>query len=229
MADEEVIETESTETEKTTADDVVIVPTKFEIFEDGKSHNVLYYADTEHTYFNDFTSVSRPDLGINSVSFISAFVDAEGENLHAIDADGSFTINSEADARKVYDYASVDWLDDNEYARFIPTDGKVGIINKDFELDGESPTVEEMKKLGAMYKLIVTDPVFQDTTKDGNTVFSCLCGAEAAANSDVKYYGVMTVRFKSGEAQGVYYVLRGDLEENFRYANYTIQSLSFVD
>lgn len=53
------------------------VPTKFEVFKDGKSHKVMYGATAQDYYYSEFTNTSFPDYGIKSISFPTSMVNPE--------------------------------------------------------------------------------------------------------------------------------------------------------
>lgn len=220
---------EEIKTKEKNLDGTIIIPDKFQVFTDGEPHFLMYNADVNNTFFNTFTSVSRPDLGIKSVSFISDFVDVEENEIRRLEPGDSIEFNSDEELHQVVDHTSASWMDDSGYGRWIPADGRVGLISSPFPMKGEVPTIEEVEALGEQYRLVVGDEVYADISEDGNIMYSAFAAGNAAEDSDVKYYGGITFRVKDGRAQGAYTVLRGDLKNNYGYIRYMMQSIRFED
>jgi len=207
-------------------------PKEFEVFYDGEPHEVLFYADEERTLFSSFTSVSRPDLGIKSVSFPSLFVEEEGYELGKLVND-TYVFNSEEDSRKIYDFASYSSIEDSEYIRIIPVDGRVGIISIPTDIDPSKEEIE-FEDFYPFRKLHRFDPadwedieIFEDVTRDGNTVYGFYICSEDI--KDMIFEGFACVRIQDGKMEGAYYLLHESYEFRFLLKDYLIQSLVFED
>jgi len=205
---------------------------EFEIFYDGEPHQVLFYADEKETLYTTFTSVSRPDLGIKSVSFPSLFVEEEGYELGKLVND-TYVFNTAEDSSKIYDFASYSDIDDSEYIRMIPVDGRVGIIIIPTDVDPSKEEIE-FEDFYPFRKLHRFDPydwekveIFEDVTRDGNTVYGFYIGAQDI--QDVHYDGYACVRIHDGRMEGAYYMLRDYYPNRLLLKDYLIQSLLFED
>ena len=214
-------------------DGVLVIPTEFPTFEDGKPHKLYFYADEEGMTADTFTSISNPELGIQSVSFPSRFIEETSKDLQFI-GDSKITLTMET-GETIYDYASIpDLLPEGSYARLVPAHGIVGIIDCETTIEGTSPTMDEMQKIASNYNLATVDPIFADTSKDGSTVYTVYCATPAPYNAEVdteniNWMGAMSIRFKDGRAQGTYYCFYKKLSQAQKYASYIVQSLRFTD
>lgn len=216
-------------------DGVLVIPTEFPTFEDGKPHRLYFYADEKGMTKDTFINISLPEHGIASVSFPVRFIEDTPEDLQIIGTEG-ITLHTEEDRELVWDYASspTTYLPEGSYARISIAHGLVGIVDCEGTIAGDTPTLDELKKVASVYNLGITEPIFQDTSKDGSTVFTVYCATPAPINPDIdkenfNYFGAMSVRFKDGKAQGTYYCHYDKLSEAQKYASYTVQSLRFAN
>ena len=174
---------------KDTMEGLIILPDEFEFFDDDRSHRVRYYSDVEYSYYDDFTMVSRPDLGIESVAFRSCYTDVSEEELYSFGNNDQIIMTSEEDARRVYDRTTASYLKDKGYSRYIPADGIVGIINTEGALKGEAPTIDEINGVARQYNLMAFEPVFCDTTRDGKIVYTTYCASiKEETEEDIHLY-----------------------------------------
>lgn len=215
-------------------DGVLVIPTEFPTFEDGKPHKLYFYADEKGMTKDTFINITVPEHGIASVSFPVRFIEESPEDLHEIGETG-IVLNTAEDREIIWDYATnPGYLPEGSYARIAIAHGVVGIIDCEGNMSGTTPTIDELKAVASNYNLGVTEPIFEDVSKDGSTVYTVYCGTPAPINPDVdkesfNYLGAMSVRFKDGRAQGTYYCHSGKLSESQKYASYTVQSLRFED
>lgn len=204
--------------------EVTILPTKFEVFTDGEPHYLMYHADLEYTYWNTFTSLSRPDLGIASVSFPQQFVGCEGK-MRVLDENDYISVGE--DVSTPIDMTTDSLIEDDGYYVFIPEDGFCGIISREIEMAGEEPTLEEVKAFLEGYYITSYDELFYDVSEEGEKLYSSYCMESAGVND---YYGGYSFRIKDGRAEGAFVMFNGDVyKENAGYVRYMIQSLRFTE
>lgn len=223
-----VAETEATE--EATVETQVIIPTKFEVYKDEEPHYLMYYADEEHTYFNSFTSVSAPELGIESVSLLTDFVGPTGDDLHPYLQEG-IKINEQT-ADYIFDYATLEEIPDNEFHRFGFNMGQCGIFSRDFSLGSSVPTADEIISFCNNELYLLSNGDFNvETTPDGDTVYVLPVGFTLTrADDSLKVYvGFAIVRFLDNKAAGVYSCFNTeDFSIASHYADYTLQSLEYT-
>lgn len=214
---------ETTGNEATGAETEIGIPTEFQVFTDGQPHYLMFYADKEGLYWSSFTSVSRPDLGIASISFLSAMTDVEEANLLTIHESGSIRINGETDIidmTTLPDYGC-------GYGRRMPGFGEVGIFSVPIEMQGEIPTAQEIAGIDAVKSMSwLSTEVYRDISAEGYTLYSVYC--TIPYTEEEAYEGALFFRIRDGRAEGAYIAL---LEENESikagFIHYTMQSLRF--
>ena len=178
----------------------------------------------------EFTSVSKPELGIASVSFPSCFVEQDPSELNHI-IDGRVD-----DPKLLYDASDMSWMVPNSYARWVPTFGKIGIISVESDFDPKSgePTVEDFMPAVHGYKLAPYDEYDTKidivTTREGVELYSMPIITYAKDdNGLVEYYGFVAYRYHNGMMQGVYCTVLDTYEESQLLKDYIVQSLVFTD
>lgn len=216
-------------------DGVLVIPSEFPTFEDGKPHTLYFYADENGMTKDTFINISVPEHDIASVSFPIRFIEDSKDELIPANDDGTWTLNTDEDRYKVYDYSTMpDYLPEGSWSRYVPAYGIIGIIDCEATISGDIPTEDEMKNVGSKYGLISGGPIFEDLSKDGSRVFTSYCATPAPYNpkfeDSYNYYGAFSIRFtKEGQAQGTFYCHVDDLKISQKYASYTVQSLRFAD
>lgn len=236
---EETTTEAATEESKAIPDEFIYIfsPEEYNIYTDGKPHQELYYSDETRTLFMEFTSVSKPELGIASVSFPSCFVEQDPSELNRI-GDGVVTLATDEDRKKIYDYADSNWMLPDSYSRWVPGAGIVGIISVESDFDPASgePSVEDFMVAESGYKL---DPyeendydtqISKEKTREGVEVYSMpVISYEHDDTGLVEYYGFAVYRYHNGMMQGVYCTVLDTYEESLLLKDYIVQSLVFAD
>ena len=236
---EETTTEAATEESKAIPDEFIYIfsPEEYNIHTDGKPHQELYYSSETRTLFMDFTSVSKPELGIASVSFPSCFVEQDPSELNRI-VNGAVTVETVEDGRKIYDYADMNWMIPNSYARWVPSSGRAGIISvkSDFDPASGEPSVEDFMIAESGYKL---DPyeendydtqISKEKTREGVEVYSMPIKTYTYdVNGLVTYPGFAIYRYHDGMMQGVYCTVLDTYEESLLLKDYLVQSLVFAD
>lgn len=234
---EETTTEAATEESKAIPDEFIYIfsPEEYNIYTDGKPHQELYYSDETRTLFMEFTSVSKPELGIASVSFPSCFVEQDPSELHQLGND-MITLETDEDRRKIYDYAGSTWMVPDSYARWVPGAGIVGIISVESDFDPASgePSVEDFEPAIYGYKIAPYDDVDTKidvvTTREGVKLYSMpVINYEHDDTGVVKYYGFAVYRYHNGMIQGVYCTVLDTYEESQLLEDYIVQSLVFTD
>lgn len=217
---------ETTEVSEETSEEsegIVLVPTKFEVFTDGEPHEVLFHADMDYLYYDEFTSLSRPEHGIESVSFPTEFVNIEGEMRRV---DSNDFIDLKYDMVTPIDATSLSFIEDDGYGVMIPDVGICGIIDREFSYAGEVPTIEEVSPFVKGYGIGSWDELFYEMSEDGEVMYASYCRVSFGENY---YYGGYAFRMKEGRAQGIYIAVAGDdIEDGMGYIRYAMQSLRFT-
>ena len=215
--------TEDAAAETTT--EVVMVPTKFEIFTDGEPHYVMYHADLEYTYWDTFTSMSKPEAGIESVSFLSEIIDYEGE-MRKFDSNDHINLNG--DMLTPVDATSLSNIEDDGFAVYVPAVGLCGIINREFEYAGDVPTIEEVSAFVKGYGLGSWDELYAEMSEDGELMYCSYFRTYLTEGN--YYYGGYAFRVKDGVAQGAYAAVYGeDIDDGIGIFRYMMQSLRFTE
>lgn len=236
---EETTTEAATEESKAIPDEFIYIfsPEEYNIYTDGKPHQELYYSDENRTLFTNFTSVSKPEYGIKSVSFPSRFVEQDPSELNRMD-NGSVTVESAEDGKKIYDFSEMDWMVPNSYARWAPAYGKIGIIyvKSDFDPNSGEPSVEDFMVAESGYKL---DPyeendydtqISKEKTREGVEVYSMPIKTYTYdINGLVEYPGFAIYRYHNGMMQGIYCTVFDTYEESQLLKDYILQSLVFTD
>lgn len=231
---EETTTEAATEESKAIPDEFVYIfsPEEYNIYTDGKPHQELYYSSETRTLFTNFTSVSKPELGIASVSFPSCFVEQDPSELNHI-IDGRVD-----DPKLLYDFSEMDWMVPNSYARWLPSAGKIGIISvkSDFDPASGEPSVEDFMVAESGYKL---DPyeendydtqISKEKTREGVEVYSMPIKTYTYDDTGlVEYPGFAIYRYHDGMMQGVYCTVLDTYEESLLLKDYIVQSLVFTD
>lgn len=234
---EETTTEAATEESKAIPDEFIYIfsPEEYNIYTDGKPHQELYYSDETRTLFMEFTSVSKPELGIASVSFPSCFVEQDPSELNRI-VNGAVTVETVEDGRKIYDYADMNWMVPNSYARWVPSSGRAGIISvkSDFDPVSGEPSVEDFEPAIYGYKIAPYDDVDTKidvvTTREGVELYSMPIATYVKdINGLVEYYGFVAYRYHNGMMQGVYCTVLDTYEESQLLEDYILQSLVFTD
>lgn len=224
--------TEETSTEIPKEFVYIIPPEQFEYFTDGEPHDVLFYSDEEKTRWANFTSVSKPELGIKSVSFPSVYVEKDTSELRII-KDDTVMLNTEEDAKAIYDCSTYSWMDSNSYARWIPYAGKVGIIyvKSDFDSTERDPEVEDFDPAKYGYKLRPYNdsetPIVKQLTLSGSEVY-CMPIKTYTGRDDMVYEGFAIFRYHGGMMEGVYYTFYAE-DRPQDWLKYIMHSLVFAD
>lgn len=234
---EETTTEADTEESKAIPDEFIYIfsPEEYNIYTDGKPHQELYYSDETRTLFMEFTSVSKPELGIASVSFPSCFVEQDPSELNRI-GDGVVTLATDEDRKKIYDYSGTKWVIPDSYARWVPTYGKIGIISvkSDFNPESGEPSVEDFIPAVDAYSLAPYDDYETNIdvvkTREGIELYSMPIVTYVKDSTGlVEYYGFAAYRYYNGMMQGVYCTVRDTYEESLLLEDYILQSLVFTD
>lgn len=236
---EETTTEAATEESKAIPDEFIYIfsPEEYNIYTDGKPHQELYYSDETRTLFMEFTSVSKPELGIASVSFPSCFVEQDPSELNQLGND-IISLETDEDRKKIYDYSVDGWIVPDSYARWVPGAGKIGIISikSDFDPTAGEPSVEDFMIAESGYKLDPYEENDYDTqirkekTREGVEVYSMPIKTYTRDDTGlVEYPGFAIYRYHNGMMQGVYCTMLDTYEESLLLKDYIVQSLVFAD
>lgn len=205
-----------------------LIPMRYEMHEDGQSHFVLYHADEDKTLFADFTNVSYPELGVQSVSFLSHLIDPDDEEIYTYNNE-DIVIDTKEKAWRVYDLTSLEQLPDNEMHRECYAVGRCGVFNLPNTFQGLAPTEEEAKEIfWQQYGIATTGEIEMIKSQDGGNLFIAKGGASGDADNNKVFYGFMIFRLKRDVVQGIYALFDAEWNEAMEFLEYTKQSLKFA-
>lgn len=220
-------EPEPTEaTQDTVSEDKMVIPDKYEIYKDGESHFVMYHTDGENALFSNFTNVSRPDLGIQSVSFLSELAAPEN-GVITISTDESIYVTNE-NKGNVYEIISADETVKDDYHHYCYMAGTIGIFSDKNRLSNDFTAEEANDWLAAEHSLGSDRNLYVMKDGTGNEVYVKICGFSALDDMSKTFYGFVIFDIIDDEICGVYCTYDMEMEDSIKYIDYTLQSLEFT-